>query len=228
MEVTILFSKNKSVKCLKLKLIIFSIFIFLIVCLLIIITSKSKDLLNSKSSYSSIDKISDIKISIKDSIINKVHNTNKIIPLELELSQSVSIDNSWGDLGILKKYKNITYFATCSYMIDLSKISSNDIFIDSINKTISITVPKPEIYLIDFNYDKIQYEESINGLLRFGDILIRPEDSIQIENDVKTKLEEKMLEYSLYSKSTAASKESISNLLKQILDENFDVSVNFS
>lgn len=227
MEVTILFFKNKSVKYLKLRLFIFSIFIFFIICLLTIVTSISKNLINSKFSPS-IDDLSGIKISIKDSIINKVHTTNKIIPLELELSQSVSIDNSWGSLNILKKYKNITYFATCSYMIDLSKISTNDVSIDMINKTIAITVPKPEIYLIDFNYDKTQYEESINGLLRFGDILISPEDSIKIENDVKEKLKEKMLEDSLYSTSTKASKESISNLLHQILDENFDVSVNFS
>lgn len=192
------------------------------------ISFKSKTIFNPKPSYSSINKISDIKISTKDSIIDKIHNTNKIIPLELELSQSVLIDNSWGDLDVLKKYKNITYFAVCSYMIDLSKISTNDISINNTSKIISITVPNPTIYLIDFDYDKTQYEESINGLLRFGNISISPEDSIRIENDVKIKLKEKMLEDSLYSKSTKASKESISNLLRQILGQDFNVSVNFS
>lgn len=223
-----MFSKNKSVKYLKFKLSIFSIFIAFIIFLLIMISFKSKTIFNPKPSYSSINKISDIKISTKDSIIDKIHNTNKIIPLELELSQSVIIDNSWGDLDILKKYKNITYFAVCSYMIDLSKISTNDISINNTSKTISITVPNPTIYLIDFDYDKTQYEESINGLLRFGNISIPPEDSIRIENDVKIKLKEKMLEDSLYSKSTKASKESISNLLRQILGQDFNVSVNFS
>lgn len=223
-----MFAKNKSVKYLKFKLSIFSIFIAFIIFLLIIISFKSKTIFNPKPSYSSINKISDIKISTKDSIIDKIHNTNKIIPLELELSQSVLIDNSFGDLDILKKYKNITYFAVCSYMIDLSKISTNDISINNTSKIISITIPNPKIYLIDFDYDKTQYEESINGLLRFGNISISPEDSIRIENDVKIKLKEKMLEDSLYSKSTEASKESISNLLRQILGQDFDVSVNFS
>lgn len=223
-----MFSKNKSVKYLKFKLSIFSIFIAFIIFLLIMISFKSKTIFNPKPSYSSINKISDIKISTKDSIIDKIHNTNKIIPLELELSQSVLIDNSWGDLDVLKKYKNITYFAVCSYMIDLSKISTNDISINNTSKIISITIPNPKIYLIDFDYDKTQYEESINGLLRFGNISISPEDSIRIENDVKIKLKEKMLEDSLYSKSTEASKESISNLLRQILGQDFDVSVNFS
>lgn len=228
MEVIILFSKNKSVKYLKFKLSIFSIFIAFIIFLLIMISFKSKTIFNPKPSYSSINKISDIKISTKDSIIDKIHNTNKIIPLELELSQSVLIDNSWGDLDVLKKYKNITYFAVCSYMIDLSKISTNDISINNTSKIITITIPNPTIYLIDFDYDKTQYEESINGLLRFGNISISPEDSIRIENDVKIKLKEKMLEDSLYSKSTKASKESISNLLRQILGQDFNVSVNFS
>lgn len=223
-----MFSKNKSVKYLKFKLSIFSIFIAFIIFLLIMISFKSKTIFNPKPSYSSINKISDIKISTKDSIIDKIHNTNKIIPLELELSQSVLIDNSWGDLDVLKKYKNITYFAVCSYMIDLSKISTNDISINNTSKIISITIPNPTIYLIDFDYDKTQYEESINGLLRFGNISISPEDSIRIENDVKIKLKEKMLEDSLYSKSTKASKESISNLLRQILGQDFNVSVNFS
>ena len=223
-----MFSKNKSVKYLKFKLSIFSIFIAFIIFLLIMISFKSKTIFNPKPSYSSINKISDIKISTKDSIIDKIHNTNKIIPLELELSQSVLIDNSWGDLDVLKKYKNITYFAVCSYMIDLSKISTNDISINNTSKIITITIPNPTIYLIDFDYDKTQYEESINGLLRFGNISISPEDSIRIENDVKIKLKEKMLEDSLYSKSTKASKESISNLLRQILGQDFNVSVNFS
>lgn len=223
-----MFFKNKSIKYLKFKLTIFSIFIAFIIFLLIIISVKSKTIFNPKPSYSSINKISDIKISTKDSIIDKMHNTNKIIPLELELSQSVLVDNSWGDLDILKKYKNIKYFAVCSYMIDLSKISTNDISINNTNKIISITIPNPQIYLIDFDYDKTKYEESINGLLRFGNISISPEDSIRIERDVKIKLKEKMLEDSVYSKSIKASEESISILLRQILGQDFDVSVNFS
>ena len=228
MEVTILFFKNKFTKLLKLKFITYLILISFIIFLLTIIAFKFKFLFPPKSDYYSINQISQIKLSIKDSLIDEIHNTNKIIPLELELSQSVSIDNSWGNLDILKKYKNITYFALCSYAVDLSKISNNDISINSDKKIISITLPKPEIYLIDFDYSKTQYEDSINGLLRFGDISISPEDSINIENNIKLKLKERMLENDLHLKSMDASKESISNLLKQILGENFDVIVNFS
>lgn len=215
-------------KYLKLKFITFLVFFSFILCLFGIIIFKFQLIFTPKPSSSSISQVSHIKFSTKDSLVNQIHSTNKIIPLELELSQTVSIDASWGDLDILKKYRNITYFAICSYMVDLSKISNNDIYIDSEKKIVSITIPKPEIYLIDFDYRKTKYEEPVNGLLRFGNISISTEDSITIENNVKLKLKEKMLEDSIYSKSTAASKQSISDLLKQILGENFDVLVNFS
>ena len=95
-----------------------------------------------------------------------------MITLELELSQMAIIDKSLGDLDFLKKYKRIKFFADCSYHIDLSKIGEEDITINPEEKTLSITVPKPDIYNISINEDKTIFEESQNGFLRFGEVKV--------------------------------------------------------
>ena len=53
-------------------------------------------------------------ILTEDTIINKIKDVNKLIPLEIELSQTLTVDNTYFNLDIFKKSKKITFFANCS------------------------------------------------------------------------------------------------------------------
>lgn len=93
-------------------------------------------------------------ILTEDTIINKIKDVNKLIPLEIELSQTLTVDNTYFNLDIFKKSKKITFFANCSYSIDFSSLSNNNIKINNSTKDIKITVPKIDIFSIDIDENK--------------------------------------------------------------------------
>lgn len=66
---------------------------------------------------------SNLKIASEETIINKIHEVNKLIPLQLDLKENMIIDNSWGEFDIFKKIQRIHYFGVGSYSIDLSTLS---------------------------------------------------------------------------------------------------------
>jgi Protein of unknown function (DUF4230) len=152
---------------------------------------------------------------------------NKLITLELELSQMVTIDKSLGNLELLKKYKKVTFFADCSYYIDLSKISNEDIIIDSSKGILTLTVPKPEVYDISINEDKTTFEESENGLLRFGEIKLSTEEFNNLQNGVNISFEEKLKADDIFKEALSRSKSSVETWLNNLINEKVKVYLYF-
>jgi len=163
----------------------------------------------------------------EESLIKKINGVNKLITLELELSQMAIIDKSLGDLDFLKKYKRIKFFADCSYHIDLSKIGEEDITINPEEKTLSITVPKPDIYNISINEDKTIFEESQNGFLRFGEVKLSTEEFNSLQNEVLTNFEEKLKRDEIYEEALNKSKISIEELLSSLIKEEVEIKIYF-
>ena len=164
MGVIIFLSKRKyKFKTFKLIfLIIFIIFLSLIL-LYTKYPNKLKNLLPNALNIKSSE------ILTEDTLINEIKDVNKLIPLEIELSETLTVDNTYFNLDIFKKSKKITFFANCSYSIDFSTLSTNNIKIDNSNKEIYITIPKIDIFSIDIDENKTIYGDTEVGLLRFGD-----------------------------------------------------------
>ena len=112
----------------------------------------------------------------KETLVKEVRNVNKLIPLEIELSETLILDNTYFNLDIFKKSKKITFFANCAYCIDFSNLSSDDIELNDISKEILIKIPQPEIFSISIDESKTIYDEPELGLLRFGDLDLSSED----------------------------------------------------
>lgn len=171
-----------------------------------------------------------IKYITEESLITDIKNCNKLIPLELELSETVTIDDSWGSLDLFKKYKKITYVANCSYSIDLSNIKNSDISINSTKQSINLTIPKPKIDSISIDYNKIIYHEAITGLLRFGDLSLSAEEYGVIEQSIKNSISDKMNGSDLYDKacenSIICTKKFLTNILGKDSSINVEVSFN--
>lgn len=174
--------------------------------------------------HSSID---NIKIISEESLVREIKSVNKIIPLEVELSKLITIDKSWGDFDIFQKYKRIKFFANCSYSIDLSQITTEDIHIDDKNKKIDITLSNPDIYSININREKTVYEDSSNGLLRFGEIKLTSEEFDSIQEEVFKSFEETMRSDEIYNKVISNTKISLEKLLDQIISEDIDINISF-
>lgn len=202
----------------------FKIFLILLLVLLgykLFLGYKSQ---SNNLKHSSID---NIKIISEESLVKEIKSVNKIIPLEVELSKLITIDKSWGDFDIFQKYKRIKFFANCSYSIDLSQITTEDIHIDDKNKKIDITLSNPDIYSININREKTVYEDSSNGLLRFGEIKLTSEEFDSIQEEVFKSFEETMRSDEIYNKVISNTKISLEKLLDQIISEDIDINISF-
>lgn len=202
----------------------FKIFLILLLVLLgykLFLGYKSQ---SNNLKHSSID---NIKIISEESLVKEIKSVNKIIPLEVELSKLITIDKSWGGFDIFQKYKRIKFFANCSYSIDLSQITTEDIHIDDKNKKIDITLSNPDIYSININREKTVYEDSSNGLLRFGEIKLTSEEFDSIQEEVFKSFEETMRSDEIYNKVISNTKISLEKLLDQIISEDIDINISF-
>lgn len=162
-----------------------------------------------------------------ESLINEIKNTNKLIPLEVELSKIITIDKSIGNLEILEKYKRINFFANCSYYIDLSIINDEDLKISKEDSTLDISIPKPEVFTITILRDKTIYEDTSNGLLRFGDIKFTSEEFDLIQENIYESFKETLQDEEIYNKAISNSKISITNLLEHLTANQFKINVSF-
>lgn len=166
-----------------------------------------------------------VTIIDEDSLINEVRNVNKIIPLEVELSESILVDKSFGDFEILKKTQKITFFAKCSYSMDLSTINKNDILLDRDNKTVTISLTAPEIFSITIDENKTQYGEPELGLLRFGDIALSSEEYGNIRQSLYDAFRTKMKDNTLTDQVITNTKDSLQKIISDIIGETYTINI---
>lgn len=169
------------------------------------------------------------KFITKNTVIKKIQQKQKLITTEVEINEKVTIDNSWGNIGIFKKMQNISFTGKGVYVVDLSLLKSSNVSIDSNNNILTVKILKPKVELVTIDESKTVYETPEKGLLRFGDIKLTPEEhEIMIEN-VKKAMREKMNENEYSNKALTNSQKSMENIIKSILNNNskYIVKVNF-
>lgn len=167
-------------------------------------------------------------ILTEDTIINKIKDVNKLIPLEIELSQTLTVDNTYFNLDIFKKSKKITFFANCSYSIDFSTLSTNNIKIDNSNKEIYITIPKIDIFSIDIDENKTIYGDTEVGLLRFGDLKLSSEEINEIYINANDMFSKKMNNQDFYTQTLKNAENSLESLLFNLTGEHYDINLTLS
>lgn len=168
-----------------------------------------------------------VKFVSEESLINEIKSVNKIIPLEVEFSESITIDQSFGNFSAFKQFKKVKYFANCSYSVDLSTISEDDIKLNRVKNEIELTLSPPEVFSIDLNEDKTVYEEVSNGFLRFGDVSLTSEEYGVIEREVSKSFEAKMKDPEIYDKAVANTILSLEKILSQITNNESTIKVIF-
>lgn len=175
--------------------------------------------LNKSKSYEII-KHSNIskKIIPKDVITGKLHEKKELVTLDVDLSEKISIDDSWGSLSIFKKISNINFAGTGTYIISLSNVKAESLSI--IGNTLIVKIPPPSVKSITIDPDKTTFEKTENGLLRFGDIKLTPSDNLELTKVVQDKMKTKMLNSELYDKAKEQSLKVAQEFIKSLIPEN--------
>lgn len=162
----------------------------------------------------------------EDVIIDKIRSTKKLISLESDLKQSITLDQSWGTIDAFKKVQKIDFYGKGNYIIDLSAFSQKDITLNKDENEIIVIIPKPIINDIFIDKEKTIYYTTDNGLLRFGDITFSTSDYSYVEKKVLSKMKIELESTKLYEKAEYSSKEQIRSLIETLYNnDNLDIKV---
>lgn len=157
------------------------------------------------------------KLKLTQVTIEKFKQSQELIVLETNLAQSVTWDESWGNIGVFKKMQEINFYGKGFYTVDLQQIDNENINFKYNEKKIYITSPKPQIKSIELDESKTTYSLPEKGLFRFGDIKITPAQNQMITQEVKTQMKEKMNSTEMYNKAITNADISIKDLFKKIV-----------
>ncbi|MGM9974108.1 MAG: DUF4230 domain-containing protein [Clostridiaceae bacterium] len=157
-----------------------------------------------------------ITFDLKESILEEAQEKRELIVLEVELKEKISLDESWGELAIFKKIKNIDYYGRGSFAVNLSMLQEEAITIDSSLKTITLEFSKPLIKECYLQEEKTLYESTENGLLRFGEITLTAEDSSLLRQKVLERMKKKLYEEELLLQATASAESSLEEIFRGV------------
>ena len=76
--------------------------------------------------------------------------------------------------------------------MDLSSLTASDIKFDENEKIITLTIPHAEQGEINIPSDKIEFGDVDKGMLAFGKMKITPEQSAQVQNEAKSKMQSRL------------------------------------
>ena len=163
----------------------------------------------------------EIKINYKEIIVEELHEeaqliicSNKmIIPMTFE-------ENHWyGD-----KTQDIEFSAIGKWIIDFSKITSDNVVINENNKEITIYMSKPikEIQLLE---EETSFGEVKKGMFVFGDIVHTPEEYESIKHNIKCQALTKMIDMDEQAEKAASN--SIEKILYLTKQNNYDIKIVF-
>lgn len=206
----------------KIHKLLFYLFILLFLFLLILFF-KSPSKFQKLFPYFNKYKIESSSILSDDTLINEIKNVNKLIPLEVKLSETLTIDNTYFNLDIFKKSKKVTFFANCSYAIDFSTLSNSNFKINTKTKEVSIAIPQIDIFSIDIDESKTIYSDTEVGLLRFGDLKLSSEELNSIYKNLNYLFTKKMDNPDFYEQAILNAETSLKELLLNLTEEDYNV-----
>ncbi len=95
------------------------------------------------------------------------------------------------DFGFLKKTQSVSYTGTGYFVVDLDNLTAANIIEDKDRKTVTIRIGHAYLQAIDIDPDNIIIDDVKEGLLARGDIELSVKDYRMIEQDLRTRLEDK-------------------------------------
>lgn len=119
----------------------------------------------------------------------------------------------------------MTFFATCSYSIDLSNLKQDDVEINKDTGEITVTLPTLEIFSINIDESKTIYSEPDLGMLRFGDIKISTEKLGYIRAKVTESFKDTMNDEDLYNEAINNTALLLERLISNLTDQSFKINI---
>ena len=163
----------------------------------------------------------EIKINYKEIILEELHEESQLIICSNKMIIPMTFEeNHWyGD-----KTQDIEFSAIGKWIIDFSKITSDNVAINENNKEITIYLTRPikEVQLLE---EETAFGEVKKGMFVFGDIVHTPEEYESIKHNIKCEALTKMMDMDEQAEKTASN--SIEKILYLTKQNNYDIKIVF-
>ena len=164
-----------------------------------------------------------------DAVITKSEKEAKLEVYSQDVSDtshlSQNIIFNW-----LKKYKTITYKGKVQYYVDLNLITEKNVTVDSTNKTVTVTITKPQ-YQINLDYkDFVISDPSTHTFLPTSDIKLSFDDVQELDEDARKKIEAKVEQQNNIAEAKQAGLDQTKEIYEQVIgtvDKNYTVNVEY-
>ena len=118
------------------------------------------------------------------------------------------------DFDFLKKTQNVSYSGTGYFVVDLDNLTAANIIEDKDEKTVTIQIDHAYLQAIEIDPNKVIVDDVKESLLAWGDIKLTVADYNAVEQDLRTRLEEKF--------NTAANGQAADELALQMVKEIYE------
>ena len=163
----------------------------------------------------------EVKINYKEIIVEELHEESQLIICSNKMIIPMTFEeNHWyGD-----KTQDIEFSAMGKWIIDFSKITSDNVVINENNKEITIYLTRPikEVQLLE---DETSFGEVKKGIFVFGDIVHTPEEYESIKHNIKCEALTKMIDMDEQAEKTASN--SIEKILYLTKQSHYDIKIVF-
>lgn len=129
----------------------------------------------------------------QDAILGEAQGRSELIVMEepMQLTTTIHREGPW-EWEVFRRTKNVTFYGTGVYTVDLSKMNASAIKVDEENKTVTVTVPKAVLQYVNPDYEKIEFEDTDMGIFAFKDITMTVEEQTALENSVVKEMRESL------------------------------------
>lgn len=162
-------------------------------------------------------KSSGVEINFSDVILSNQNETRKLIVSTQAGTVTTELTDrliKQLDFDFLKKTQNVSYTGTGYFVVDLDRLTADNIVTNSDDKTVTIKINHAYLQAIEIDPEKIIIEEVKEGLLARGNIKLTVADYNVIEQELRSRLEEK---FNTASNGQTADKNAIS-MVKEVYD----------
>lgn len=135
-----------------------------------------------------------VEVRFSDAILSGQNETRRLIVS----TQTGTVDTKLTDrlirqldFDFLKKTQNVSYTGTGYFVVDLDRLTADDVLEDHGEKTVTIRIGHPYLQAIEIDPEQIIIEDVQESLLARGDIKLSVADYAAIEQELRSRLEEK-------------------------------------
>lgn len=137
---------------------------------------------------------SGVEVNFSDVILSGQNETRKLIVSTQTSTITTKLTDrliKQLDFDFMKKTQNVSYTGTGYFVVDLDNLTAANVMEDHSERTVTIRIDPPYLQTIEIDPNRIIIEDVEESLLARGDIKLSVADYTAIEQDLRSRLEEK-------------------------------------